>query len=176
MPAHRHPPPPPPPPPPPTPHPPPPTPHPPPPPPPPCPTADAAEAVNDKGNIEWNLELTAAACASYNQALDIRQRCLPPDHPDIAESLGCLALLKAEEEEDFEGALGLYERQLVILELAVGASHPDTLHCHDGMGVRPLSRRQGGGSMLRCEAPPRCAHPPCVCVCVRLCVLVWPLC
>jgi hypothetical protein len=115
---------------------------------------DAAEAINDKGNIERSLELTAAACASYNRALEIRQRCLPPDHPDVAESLFCLALLKSEDEEEYEVALGLHERQLVILNVALGTAHPDTLACHDAMGVRDR--------FLSSQRSPRCCRfSPC---------------
>ncbi len=98
--------------------------------------ADAAVAINDKGNIERTLNLTSAASESYRRALGIRQRCLPPDHPDLAESLGNLGLLKLEAEEAYEDALELFERQLHILNLSVGASHPDTVQCRNQTGVR----------------------------------------
>jgi hypothetical protein len=130
--------------------------------------ADAAEAINDKGNFERSLELTSAASESYRRALGIRQRCLPPDHPDLAESLGNLGLMKLEDEEEYEAALELFERQLNILNLCVGASHPDTVSCRDHIGVR-LARHHllhnsavmGGG--WQCLAHAHCRCRGCAC-------------
>jgi eukaryotic-like serine/threonine-protein kinase len=78
-----------------------------------------ARALHALAPLAPNLD---AAGALFSQALEVRQRVLPPNHPDLAMSLGALAQyhnLKA----DRERSRALYQRALAVFE-GPGARHP----------------------------------------------------
>jgi serine/threonine-protein kinase len=78
-----------------------------------------ARAIHALAPLAPNLD---AAGALFSQALEVRQRVLPPNHPDLAMSLGALAQyhnLKA----DRERSRALYQRALAVFE-GPGARHP----------------------------------------------------
>lgn len=66
----------------------------------------------------------AGALGYYQRTLRIREKVLPPDHPDLAMSLNAVALLMTMTGTR-EGAQKLYERALSILEKSPGPDHPD---------------------------------------------------
>jgi tetratricopeptide (TPR) repeat protein/transcriptional regulator with XRE-family HTH domain len=71
-----------------------------------------------------------AARAPLEQALDMRERVLGPDHPATASSVHDLAGLLSEQ-GSLAAARKLFERALVTRERTLGADHPDaaaTLH------------------------------------------------
>src|SRR6185295_14427077 len=57
------------------------------------------------------------------QALGIRERILPANHPDIAYSLNYLAVNNNHKEE-FQKAIDFHRRALTIREKAFGPDHP----------------------------------------------------
>jgi CHAT domain-containing protein/Tfp pilus assembly protein PilF len=59
----------------------------------------------------------------YKRALAIHEKALGPDHPDVANSLGNLALLY-QEEDRYADAEPLFKRALAIQEEALGPDHP----------------------------------------------------
>eukprot|EP00242_Pyramimonas_sp_CCMP2087_P014676 CAMPEP_0198203066 /NCGR_PEP_ID=MMETSP1445-20131203/6316_1 /TAXON_ID=36898 /ORGANISM="Pyramimonas sp., Strain CCMP2087" /LENGTH=334 /DNA_ID=CAMNT_0043874295 /DNA_START=342 /DNA_END=1346 /DNA_ORIENTATION=- len=65
------------------------------------------------------------ACLLHQQALDIRERVLAEDHPDLAQSLNNLAGLLARQ-GDTDDAVLLYQRAVAILGRVHGEEHPDT--------------------------------------------------
>ncbi len=58
------------------------------------------------------------------RALEIREKALEPDHPDVAGSLNDLAILYRNK-GDYAKAEPLYQRSLAIREKALGPEHPD---------------------------------------------------
>jgi tetratricopeptide (TPR) repeat protein len=66
----------------------------------------------------------AEAEAPYLKALELRERQLGVDHPDVATSLNNLALLYKTQGR-YSEAEPLYERSLSIWERQLGADHPD---------------------------------------------------
>ena len=55
----------------------------------------------------------------YQRALDIREKVLGPQHPDVATTLNNLAVLY-DSMGDYEKALPLYQRALEICEKVLG--------------------------------------------------------
>ena len=66
-----------------------------------------------------------AAGALFSQALEVRQRVLPPNHPDLAMSLGALAQYH-NRKGDRERSRTLYEQALAIFE-GPGGRHPQAI-------------------------------------------------
>src|SRR5262245_2474725 len=63
------------------------------------------------------------ALPSAERALEIRERVLGPDHPDVAAAINILAVLY-ENKGDYAKAEPLYQRALAINEKALGPEHP----------------------------------------------------
>ncbi len=61
----------------------------------------------------------------FRRALEIREKQLGPDHPDVAESLNCLAIL-FQAQGNYANAETLYRRALEIDEKKLGLEHPYT--------------------------------------------------
>ena len=59
----------------------------------------------------------------YKRSLQIREKALGPDHPDVGQSMNNLALLY-EAQGKYAEAEPLYKRALAIVEKAVGPDHP----------------------------------------------------
>ena len=75
------------------------------------------------------VELTRAgkfpeAIALARRALEIREKALPPDHPDVATSLDNLAALYKIQGR-YKDAEPLHRRALAIYEKSLGPEHPD---------------------------------------------------
>jgi tetratricopeptide (TPR) repeat protein len=63
------------------------------------------------------------AVALGKRSVEIRERTLPPEHPDIASSLNTLGIA-AMDGGDLEAALAYHRRALAIRRAAFGATHP----------------------------------------------------
>jgi tetratricopeptide (TPR) repeat protein len=61
----------------------------------------------------------------YQRSLDIREKMLGPQHPDVAQTLNNLAELYRQM-GDYNKALPLYQRALKIVEKKLGQNHPTT--------------------------------------------------
>jgi CHAT domain-containing protein/Tfp pilus assembly protein PilF len=72
------------------------------------------------------------ALPSYERALEIRERVLEPDHPDIAAPINGLAILHYYEGE-YATAESLHQRALAIQEKALGPEHPDVATSLNGL-------------------------------------------
>ncbi len=86
--------------------------------------------------------------------LQIREKALGAEHPDVAQSLNNLAILHSAQGE-YAAAAPLFERALRILEKTVGAEHPDfagTLESYSRL-LRKLGRDDEAAAMeARAEA------------------------
>ena len=69
----------------------------------------------------------------YNEVLDIRQRLLGHDHPQVAASLLSLASLLGDQGR-YEQAEKLAALALQQSEAALGTEHPQTVKCHMQLG------------------------------------------
>ena len=81
-----------------------------------------ARAIFALAPLAPNLD---AAGAMLSQALEVRQRVLPPNHPDVAMSLGALAQYHSRK-GDLERSRSLYLQALAIFE-GPGARHPKAI-------------------------------------------------
>jgi CHAT domain-containing protein/Tfp pilus assembly protein PilF len=72
------------------------------------------------------------ALPSYKRVLEIRERVLEPDHPDVAAPINGLAILYYYEGE-YATAESLHQRALSIRERALGPNHPDVAASLNGL-------------------------------------------
>ena len=80
----------------------------------------------------------ADAEESYRLALNLLERKFGPNHPNVAVTSECMALLRREE-GNFEEAQQFFQQAIRIEETALGPQHPklavtleDTPHCSEG--------------------------------------------
>ncbi|MDN5872639.1 MAG: tetratricopeptide repeat protein, partial [Nitrococcus sp.] len=83
-----------------------------------------ADHLNRCGIAAYQAADYASAESAFDEALDIRKRHLPRDHPDVGQSLNNLATLYHSQGR-YEEAEPLYRRALAIREAALGPDHPD---------------------------------------------------
>jgi tetratricopeptide (TPR) repeat protein len=84
-----------------------------------------AQTLENLGELFQIQARYSEAESLYQRSLALREKGLPPDHPDLARTLKRLASLYC-----FQGrpasAEPLYRRALKILEKSLGANHPDS--------------------------------------------------
>ena len=76
----------------------------------------------------------------YRRSLEIKEKQLGPDHPDVAGSLNNLAILYADQGRYAE-AEPLYRRSLKIREAKLGPDHPDVAASLNNLAI--LYQSQG---------------------------------
>ena len=76
------------------------------------------------GNLYWYKGKVDQAFAEYTAALEIEQRVLGPEHPDVAWSWSNVGMV-TEARGDRAGARRHYERAIALTEKALGAEHPE---------------------------------------------------
>lgn len=94
-----------------------------------CPPGDAplrAGYLYSAGLAELNAGLYPAAISSFTKTLEIREKVLDPDHPDIATSLNSLAVVYSAQRQ-YDAAPPLYRRAQSIYEKAFGPNDPNTV-------------------------------------------------
>jgi tetratricopeptide (TPR) repeat protein/class 3 adenylate cyclase len=102
--------------------------------------SDRATALTNMASLYYDSGRDAEAIPLYRQVLEIRERTLGPEHPEISVSLNNLASVYATMGE-YEEAESLYLRSLAIREQALGPDHPrvgNALH-----NLASLYHRQG---------------------------------
>ncbi len=82
-----------------------------------------AELLNKHGTAAYQSGESALAIQSFEQSLELLQRRLGKNHPDVAAALNNLALLYYSRGE-YERAEPLYRRSLAIDEQTLGDDHP----------------------------------------------------
>ena len=79
--------------------------------------------LNNRALTQFRRGDYRAALADHEAALALKRKVLPPDHPDVAMSLGNIGFVRAEL-GDYAGALDAAERYLQALQQAYGPDHP----------------------------------------------------
>jgi tetratricopeptide (TPR) repeat protein len=93
-----------------------------------------AEYLNNCGKAFQEAGLYQDAKEPSEKALEIREKALGANHPDVARSLNNLARLYYYQGR-YDDALPLYERALEIREKTLGKDHPDVAICLNNLGV-----------------------------------------
>jgi tetratricopeptide (TPR) repeat protein len=83
-----------------------------------------AACWNQIGSAYMSTGQSTLALEHYEQALRLREKALPPGHPDIAASLNNIATVHRNR-GDYAKALEQHERALRLQEKALPAGHPD---------------------------------------------------
>ena len=84
--------------------------------------------------MQYELREYAAAKQSHEQALAIRRKSLPPDHPDIALSLNNLGMVQSELRE-YAAAKQSHEQALAIRRKSLPPDHPDIAPSLNNLGL-----------------------------------------
>ena len=100
-----------------------------------------AASLNDLGNVSYRRGEYEEAELLYRRALEIRQRALGDDHPDVAATLANLGTL-LESQGDHEQAALYYQRALRIAEKTLPPDHPDLTLSILGLADVALARRR----------------------------------
>jgi len=91
-----------------------------------------AGVLNDAGKYD-------EALSSFLRALEIRERVLEPDHPDIATAINRLAMCYFSKGE-YSKAEPIYLRALAIREKSLGPEHPDVAGSLSNLGLLYYNR------------------------------------
>ena len=91
--------------------------------------------------MQYELRDYAAAKQSHEQALAIRRKSLPPDHPDIATSLNNLGVVQSELRE-YAAAKQSHEQALAIWRKSLPPDHPDIADSLNNLGVVQSALRE----------------------------------
>ena len=87
-----------------------------------------ASSLMDVGKIKRSQALPHEAKAAYREAIEIQNRLLGPDHPDVAKSMIFLGDLEREYFDNESVAESLYVHALTIQRNTFGDEHPSLLH------------------------------------------------
>ena len=83
-----------------------------------------AEYLNEEGTAWFEAGQYTKAQMPLERALDIREKALGPEHPDVGQTLSGLALLYRTQGQ-YEQAEPLFQQALSIAEKALGPKHPN---------------------------------------------------
>jgi adhesin HecA-like repeat protein len=95
---------------------------------------EAARLLNQAGFYQYEHALYAEAEPLYTRALEIREKSLGKDHPNVAASLNNLAGLY-DAQGRYDEAEPLYKRALEILEKSLGEKHPGTVTVSENLAA-----------------------------------------
>jgi tetratricopeptide (TPR) repeat protein len=95
---------------------------------------EAASLLNGAGHYLHERALFAESEPLLQRALEIRQKTLDPDHPDVAQSFNSLAALYYSQGKYAESE-PLYLRALAIWEKVLGPDHPDVARGVNNLAV-----------------------------------------
>jgi tetratricopeptide (TPR) repeat protein len=93
-----------------------------------------ADYLNRQGEAAWHGGDYRMAVQSLRRALAIREGILPPEHPDVAQSLNNLALLYYNTGRTAE-AEPLLQRSIAILEKTLPPEHPHRMQVRGNYAV-----------------------------------------
>ena len=85
------------------------------------------------GTIKWNQGEYQAALLFYETALDIRQKSLPANHPDLATSYNNIGGVY-DSMGEYPKALSFFKKALDIWQKSLPANHPDLATSYNNIG------------------------------------------
>ncbi|CAF1474357.1 unnamed protein product [Rotaria sordida] len=86
------------------------------------------------GMIKYKLGQYNEAIKFYQKSLDIKEKTLPPNHPNLASSYLNIGSVYYDMGE-YSNALSSYERSLEIKKIALPPNHPDLASSYQGIGL-----------------------------------------
>ncbi|CAF1434436.1 unnamed protein product, partial [Rotaria sordida] len=86
------------------------------------------------GMIKYNLGQYNEAIKFYQKSLDIKEKTLPPNHPDLAASYNNIGAVYFNMGE-YSKALSSHERALEIKKIALPPNHPDLAASYNNIGA-----------------------------------------
>ena len=106
-----------------------------------------AGKLDNLGLVQSALREYAAAKQSHEQALAIRRKSLPPDHPDIAASLSNLGVVQ-DELREYAAAKQSLEQALAIRRKSLPPNHPLIACSLRNLGLEGLKSGVGVGDAV----------------------------
>ena len=103
-------------------------------------TEEAGTLLNMTGCYLHERAQYAKAEPLFQRALQIREKALGPEHPDVANSLNNLAMLYHNQGR-YTKVEPLYQRALQIREKALGPDHPDVANSLNSLADRASLRQ-----------------------------------
>ena len=100
-----------------------------------------AGKLDNLGMVQSKLREYAAAKQSLEQALAIRRKSLPPDHPDIAGTLNNLGLVQSALRQ-YAAAKQSHEQALAICRKSLPPDHPDIAQSLNNLGLVQSALRE----------------------------------
>ncbi|CAF4623456.1 unnamed protein product [Rotaria sp. Silwood2] len=89
---------------------------------------------NTLGVVYHGLGEYSKAIKFYERALDIKEKTVPPNHPDLAASYNNIGLVY-DNMGEYSKALSSYERSLEIKKIALPPNHPDFAQSYNNIGL-----------------------------------------
>jgi tetratricopeptide (TPR) repeat protein len=86
-------------------------------------TQRAAIQFNNIGTVYYKQKKFNQAKLNYEQALKLRVECLPPTHPDIAQSYSNIGAVSYAQ-KDYDGALSSFTQAVEIKSASLPSDHP----------------------------------------------------
>jgi eukaryotic-like serine/threonine-protein kinase len=93
----------------------------------------AASVHNTVGGVHQASGALPEALAHYENALEIAERVLGPDHPEVPKTLTNIATVHLER-GDYDGALPFFQRALSSYEAVLGPHHPELISVLNNFG------------------------------------------
>jgi serine/threonine-protein kinase len=91
------------------------------------------------------------ALAAYQKAMAVREKVLPPDHPDLASSIMNVGIALQENLSRPAEALPYFERARAMLEKKLGPDHPTLAFALHGLGSTRLDLGQAAAGVADLE-------------------------
>jgi tetratricopeptide (TPR) repeat protein len=100
-----------------------------------------ARLLHMTSRIFYSYSNYSTALQLCQKAMEIRERVLEPEHPDLASNLGDLAAIYSKLAK-YNEALPLHERALAMCEKAQGPEHAETAICLNNMACTYVSLKR----------------------------------
>ncbi|CAF1187811.1 unnamed protein product [Adineta steineri] len=95
---------------------------------------DEAPIYHQLGTIKYDQEKYQKALTFYEISLAIKQKTLPPDHPDLAISYNIIGEVHAKM-GNYSKAIPFYEKVLRIRQQSLSLNHPDLTMSYNNIGL-----------------------------------------
>ncbi|CAF1460927.1 unnamed protein product [Adineta steineri] len=95
---------------------------------------DKADIYHQFGSIEYGRKNYQEALTFYKKSLDIREKILPPNHPDLAKSYNNIGVVH-NTMGNYPEALSYYKKVFEIDQQSLSPDHPDLAKSYNNIGL-----------------------------------------